>query len=208
MNTAPPADGREGDADIIGKMAAGCVDGLESLLRIHGPKVKGALRSLLGGHADDDAIEDAVHDAAMILFKRAKRLDAKQNLSGYMYITSRRELIRARKLAKPDKQLWEGAEQQIAASTMSSEPSSNGVTERVAQLLERLPRREKEILAFDRATDFSASGAEVARLLGTTSATVYALRNRTKERLAMLFPGLLAERPQANRRAQRSGGAA
>ena len=204
MSTAHSAD--EGDAYIIGRMAAGCVDGLESLLRVHGPRVKGALRSLLGNHPDNDALESAVHDAAMILFKRAKRLDPTRNLSGYMYITTRRELIRARKLTKADKQLWEGAEQEVAATPTDDEPTRNRVAERVAEILDRLPRREKEILAFDRATDFSANAAEVARLLGTTSATVYSLRNRTKERLAALIPALRDGTPHAASRRPHADG--
>jgi RNA polymerase sigma factor (sigma-70 family) len=188
MSTAHPAD--EEDSYIIRRMAAGHAEGIEALLRKYGPRIKGALRSLAGAKSDDHALEDAVHDAALIMFRKARRLDPERNLAGFMYMTARRALTKAWSLSALDKQLWDGAETEIADHPREAEPSHNGVAERVAILLEQLPRREKEILAYDRASDFSVAAAEVARALGTTPATVYALRNRTKERLAALLPHL------------------
>lgn len=181
MDTAPPPP--EGDAAIIESMQSGSVSGLEALLRTHGEHVKGCLRVAFGLRSGDHALEDAVHDAAQALFLRAKRLDPRQNLGGYYYRTARRDLVRLLRARRGHKQLWPGAEEQLAAPDRDEDEPCD-LTARIAAMIERLPVLEREILVLDQAHNFTMKAREIARLLKTTEATVYSLRNRTKGRFA------------------------
>lgn len=156
--------------------------GLEALLRTHGDHVKGCLRLAFRLAPGDHALEDAVHDAAQVLFLRAKRLDPEQNLGGYYYTTARRELARLLRARKDHRQLWPGAEEQIAAPDRD-EKGPCDLAARVAAIVEGLPALEREILVLDLAHNFGLKADEIAQQLHTTAATVYSLRNRTKGRL-------------------------
>ena len=75
-------------------MRAGQVRGLEALLRDHGSRVKGILGVTFRRPEGDHALEDAVCNASLGMWKRARKLDPGGNLGGYFYVAARRELVR------------------------------------------------------------------------------------------------------------------
>ena len=169
------------DGEIVRRMRHGDVTGLEGLLRQYGPTAKAWLRVRFGLPMGDHMLEDAVHDAALILFRRAHRLDASNNLGGFFYTTASRELIRGLRQQNGGPQLWDKAGLNIPAPEPNPEPGAFSIA--LAAYLQSFPEREREILGQDAASGFSMSAAEVAALLGTTAETVYSLRNRAKKRL-------------------------
>lgn len=174
-------------------MRAGQVRGLEALLRDHGSRVKGILGVTFRRPEGDHALEDAVCNASLGMWKSARKLDPGGNLGGYLYVAARRELVRFLKQEKQWHQpLWDGAAEQVPAT---GEGQAGGGTtagiffsERVRRVLDALPLAEREILSLDYANDFRLKGLEIARILGTSDQTVYSLRNRTKGKLERLLP--------------------
>lgn len=177
----------EGDEEIIRLMRAGNPRGIEALLRVHGPNVKGRLSVVFRRQPGDHALETATHDAALSLFRSADRLDPSGNLGGYFYVAAWNEMnrqeIEDRKRHVP---LWEGAEEQIPAANTASAPS-NDLTAKVRALINSLPKLERDVLLLDIAHNFRLPAKEAAAILGTTPAAIYSSRNRTKERLRELF---------------------
>lgn len=184
--TAP--DQPTGDEEIVALMRAGEPGGLELLLTVHGGRVRAVLGAMLC-IADDHAVEDAVCDAGLVMFRRAHKLDPQHNLGGYLYVSARRLLRRRLKRTKWwHKPLWDGAEEQVAAPAEGIAPPAGRLAERVRKVLECLPTAEREVLGIDLAHDFRIKAKDVARMLGTTQKTVYSTRNRTKGRLQHLLP--------------------
>lgn len=180
------ADGfHEADVEIIRRMQKGDVRGLEDLLRTFGPRVKACLRILFKLPEGDHVLEDAVHDGALNLFAAAHRLDPLVNLGGYYYTAARHVVARLLKERGIYKQFPEGAEQQLLAPADPVAPSA--CSDRVTALLESLPITERDILLLDIASSFSLTAKEIAQRLGSTEATVYSLRHRTKARLRGLL---------------------
>jgi RNA polymerase sigma factor (sigma-70 family) len=177
--TAPPD--RDGDEQIVRWMKGGEARGLEALLRVHAPHVLGVLRRRFDRRVATDTIVDAVHDAAHHMFRHSNGLDAAKNLGGYFYVAARREVLRT----LPD--AWhepfrDGVEHKTPAP--SGEPAPpNELSNGIAAVIDKLPERERDVLALDVAHSFQLSSAEIANLLGTTPHTVDALRSRTKKRL-------------------------
>ena len=178
-------------------MRAGQVRGLEALLRDHGSRVKGILGVTFRRPEGDHALEDAVCNASLGMWKRARKLDPGGNLGGYFYVAARRELVRILKLEKQwHPPLWDGAAEQVPATGggeagggEAAGGSAAGLfSERVRRVLDALPLAEREILSLDYANGFGLKGQEIAQILGTTYQTVYSLRNRTKGKLERLLP--------------------
>ena len=175
------------DTAIIRRMQRQDVSGLEALLRQYGPSVRSWLRVTCNFRRDDHLLEQAVHDAAMILWRVAASLDPSRNLRAYFYTVARRELLRAVEALPDDKtsadDVLADAEQPPARSV------STPFTERLAKFVESLSALERGILGADAASDFTASASEIAELLETSTNTVYSLRNRTKTKLAEFLDG-------------------
>ncbi len=185
--TAP--DLPTGDNEIVALMRAGQTRGLEALLLVHGGRVKGLLGAMFRRPDGDHALEDAVCDASRELFRYARKLDPERNLAGCLYVSARQQLVRwLKRERKWHKSLLDGAEEEIVDDRIDPPTAPNGLSERVRQLIERLPWAEREVLGIDMAHDFDLDATEIARLLGTSRETVYSQRYRTRRRLERLLP--------------------
>ncbi len=169
-------------------MRAGNSHGVEALLRVHGPNVKSRLRVAFGRRASDPMPEDATHDAAMSLFRGADKIDPNGNLGGYFYVAARHEMLRhaGRENTTRHHQLWDGAEEHIAAPNAAG-ALTNDISTRVRALVDSLPQLECDVLMLDQAHDFDLPAKEAAAILGTTPEAVYSTRNRTKKRFEKLL---------------------
>ncbi len=170
------------DGEIIRRMRRGDVTGVEGLLHAHGPRVKASLRLRFGLGRGDHALEDAVHDAALIMYQRARRLDAKRNLGGYLMITAGRELARALEQCRTGSGDFEIVLENVPVDERR-ESTTDEFSLALRRLLDELPDREREILAIDHGSDFKISADRIAEELGTTRHTVYVLRHRTRQRI-------------------------
>ena len=130
-------------------------------------------------------LEDAVHDAALTLWRKAADLDPDNNLCAYFARCARNELLGRLKDRPRDRGVGGEASDDLlqALPELPRESVETPVSYALRQLLAGLPPLEREVLTVSGASNFSLSGEEVARLLGSTRDTVYSLRNRTKKRL-------------------------
>lgn len=184
---ASPAS-HEGDEQIIGLLRSRDPRGVEVLLRVHGGRTKALLQIALRLPSDDHCLEDAVCDASLLMLRHAKKLDPNGNLAGYFYVTARRELVRIlKRLRRWHRPLWDGAEEQVTAPEAAADAASP-LSAQVRQIIDRLSDLEREILTVDLANNFALRATEVAAILGTTEATVFSLRNRSKGKLRRLLP--------------------
>lgn len=161
--------------------------GVDALLRVHGPNVKGRLSVVFRRSPDDHLLETATHDAAMSLYRGADRLDPNGNLGGYFYVAAWHEVKRQMD-THWHVPLWDGAEEQIPAPNTTSAPS-NDISARVRALIASLPQLERDVLLLDIAHNFRLPAKEAAAALGTTPKAIYSTRNRTKTRLEDLLGG-------------------
>lgn len=159
------------------------VRGLEGLLQLHGPRVAGSL-GLTG--ADRSLVEDAVHDAALILWRVSARLDPGSGLRSYFTTVARRELLRKRKAEDTRLVVIDTAVvESTATESRVQEPSPRSVAG-FDQALAGLSPTEADVLALDVGSNFTATAAGVAEAMQTTAATVYSARKRIKDKLGHL----------------------
>lgn len=135
----------------------------------------------------DHRVESAVHDAALILQKRARKLDADRSLCGFFCTTAYHELLRMIENDRDVEPVFNGQLDTVVANSTGSEPSE--FARALEAYIATFPDLEREILALDIIHNFALSGEEVAKLVGTTRDTVYSLRRRTKLRLQSFLGG-------------------
>ncbi len=177
------------DEEIVLRLQRGDVSGLDALLREHGPFVKAALRQSFQFVNDEHDLESALLDGALIMWKRdvSNRLDPSKGIRAYFYVTCRRELMRAWK-NKP-------AEQLLDPTVVDATFASQGAMERAGggpsleDIMAGLSSLERGILMADMAANFTASSAELAALLETTSASVDSLKYRIRKKLRRWLGG-------------------
>jgi len=175
------------DAEIIERMQRQDAAGLEALLRQYGPGVKAWLGATCDCKRDVHLLEDAVHDAALILRRVADRLDPDRNLRAYFFTVARRELLHALEALPNERTSADDVLDAAVQPPTVSVPTP--FTERLAAYIESLSPLERAILGADAASGFTAPAAEIAEYLETSVSTVYSLRNRTKNKLAEFLDG-------------------
>ena len=174
------------DAQIIALLKARKPDGLETLLRRIGPGVKAWLAKTCSYHRDEHLLEEAIHDAALTLWRVAERLDANQNLSAYFYTVARRELLRLIKARSENETTDHELVAQLPDDHRKDDDRNAGespFSARVRAYLETLSPLEQAVLGADFASDFKVTGAELAKQLGSSPQTIFSIRNRTKRKL-------------------------
>jgi RNA polymerase sigma-70 factor (ECF subfamily) len=78
--TAPPAD--PADAPLLAALRAGDPTAFETLVRVHGPRMRAAIARLRGASADTD---DILQDAFLSAFRALGRFEGRSRLSTWLH---------------------------------------------------------------------------------------------------------------------------
>src|SRR5262249_4767826 len=102
IRTLSPGRGEESrtDGDLLAQFIdAGAQEAFTALLRRHGPMVLGVCRRVLH---DDPSADDAFQAVFLVLFRRARFLDRRASLAGWLYTVA----CRAPRKVKTDTLRW------------------------------------------------------------------------------------------------------
>lgn len=177
------------DTEIVDLMRRGDERGIQIMLATHGRKAKGWLGRRFGLAAGDHALDDAVNDAALIMFKQgvAEQLDADRNLYGYLLSTAKHELIRRLKERDGGYETCDWLDETIEAPTVQDPDDPGSETPFETALREfietGLAPQERAILKLLAESDFKMSGNEIAKRLKTSRHAIEVARNRAKAKL-------------------------
>jgi RNA polymerase sigma-70 factor (ECF subfamily) len=158
---------------------------VSAALRDHARWLRAVVYSRVG---DQDAVDDVMQEVALAAVRQAASLPIAERLGPWLYrvavrqaLLYRRKCGRRRKLAKNYVALRAPTE----ADERSPEPLQWLLAEERSSLLraalERLPRRDKEILLLKYAENWNYR--EIAEHLGTTHSAVEARLHRARQRL-------------------------
>jgi RNA polymerase sigma factor (sigma-70 family) len=137
-----------------------------ALVRRHGPMVLGTVRRVL---RDAHAAEDAFQATFLVLFRRARHLDRRGSVAGWLHTVAFHAAHKAR-LAAFRRRLREGLAGKTARANPAAEVSWDDLRPVLDEELNHLPRRLRApvVLCYLE----GKTNAEAARLLGCPAGTV------------------------------------
>lgn len=185
---------RNGDAEIIRLLRERDPAGLRTLLGEHGAIVRAGLRKCLGGLLNDSELDDVINRAAFKAWRAADSYDpSKGTLRAWFFVIARnagrgllRDPQRARVVARDDMDQLavldevDHADRDHGAGSAAPPP---GFLDTLRLCIDRLPNKQRRIIQADLRTGDVADADELARSLGTSKNSIYALRSIARKRL-------------------------
>jgi RNA polymerase sigma-70 factor (ECF subfamily) len=171
------------DGELLDQLdGPGAEGAFAALVRRHGPLVLGACRRVL---RDAHEAEDAFQAAFLVLFRRARRLDRRRPLAGWLYTVAVRAAQKARAAG-----LRRRRRERLALTAPRASPAAEAGVENLRPVLDeelsRLPERLRGpvVLCYLE----GKTTAEAGRLLGCPAGTV---KSRLARARALLRAALL-----------------
>ena len=135
---------------LITKLRAGDMHAFSSIYHQYWQELYGIAHRLL---KEQNLAEDVLHDVFADLWERRKKLYIESSLRGYLMVCVRNRCLKTLRQYKKVEEL--PSELHITDSSQESQLYRNELQERLYHLLERVPRKSKEVFVLSREEQLS-----------------------------------------------------
>jgi len=182
----------ENDAQLIARIRNGEEDALRDLLSTYGGRIRLWLRKTYRSILQEEEVDEALSAAVTKVWQNADKFDSSRGrLGGWFLRIAQREAINILRQQKTfrlsHRQLTfdveDETEQFDSDDSAAPKPESQGRIDALHRIIEGLPPKQKAITLADLAAGGPADAERLALQLGTSTNSIYVLRNRAREHI-------------------------